>query len=503
MNILGNHFFYEKRYSTPGFKDKYELFSERIKFILAKFGRSSRIFRLFFPRDIFLLKSDSDVIGSTTDPTNTDIRLSAITFLLPLEIDDFDLYKEKIVKHFAKSSWHFGPHNRDRLQETLNSVKSSFNTTSYGGQPFYLKFDRKKHNNLLDAALIGYTKTLESYFILNVEIRPSTLFHETLRSIVTSPDFTLENVVFNRFLEIIKRRQFVSHSNMNLSANTESINNLISDLEYQVKSNVLGPFLNSDDHTRHLPRVEIFETTSLDTANLEFSIPRWIGRHKSSFRFNDGKIHIFKHAGDSNCIIKILKESGHGKRDANKSDLTDYDWVENYNLFKALALPTALHSILVRQQKSLDKLKRLVYDYIRDSAKKNFLNRIFSFNRTYIKLKLTFANHILTFKRFEGEFSTDNLRELYSDDMHLREFIRSKNSVVHQDESENLEKNFLSSFEYMIGKLNKEINTLTEVFEPIEGINTYRISIWLQIASLITAVLSLLLAEQFIKWLNG
>ncbi len=515
MSEEKNPYIYDRRFKDYSLKEKSKIFADSIKGQILRTLFKSPIGKRLNPSDYFAAKkAERETFGHDTNERfkYDKIEISRVKFFEALEIDDFDNYKSILISKSPDTSHLLFGRSKESIKEALDKIKNSLDTISYGGELFHLRFNNQKYSDLLQGASISYIKTFESYFILCIEVKPSDKFNQIFSSIVSSNEYQIETTIYNNSLKILRTGKFVKHSAVTLSNLAYSLDNLFSDLDYQVRYNITNTLKGQFYKKESLPRIEMFEVESIEDFQRDAILRHVIGNVRDSFSLDDTKIQIITrpYSNGDNYRIRVVKEKGHGKRKESASDLTDYDKIETHDILLSLSLPCTLDAILRNHSEELNQLKRRVYDYINESAKRNFWNKILflKYSQNYVNLKVSLAKNILTFKRFEEEFSNRNLR-IFSRDLDLRSFKRAQSNNRESDENSDLKTYFESLFKSQIERLNKKIATLEQVFKPIEDLSIYRVNFWLQISSLFIGVLALILGLdkltalfiKFYKWL--
>lgn len=461
-----------------------------------------------------LLTKSNDIFSKPTI-NYTNIELAELHFFEVIEIDNFDIYQRKVISKFAKEKIFFSSSEHNNLKENLSKVKDNLDVISTGAL-FSLDFRKKeiKNSNLIDFVDVSYIKTKEAYFILRIEVTPNNQFKSIFQNIICQEDCSFSIIHFNSFLEILKTKRFISHENFITSMKCQSIQNLISDLNEQVKFNVtrhLKGIFHESTLSKYLPSIEYYEVENIidfhKDSNLSFNFDRGFD---GPFKSSDNEIEVYLSDFNEEKVsnIQVVKKKGHGKKNAQENDMTDYAKLETYFLLNSLAFPCVFKAILQENKIKLNKLKRDIYDFIGDSSKTSKLRLIFFFinNRKYIQLKVKLTQVILTLNRFKSEFSK---REFifYTNHFQLSEF---KATNPRQD-SNNLLDNIINSFEFQIERLDNKTKDANNVFKSIEELNSYRTNLLLQIISIFIGLLALVftfdkakkLFQDFYYWISN
>jgi len=93
---------------------------------------------------------------------------------------------------------------------------------------------------------------------------------------------------------------------------------------------------------------------------------------------------------------------------------------------------------------------------------------------------------LMTLKRFETEFTDENLA-LYTSDSDLQNFIAR---YTRNNEETNLSKEIIKSLRYKIKTLDDKTKSLNEIFKPLEEFNGYKTNLYLQRFSIFIAFLA-------------
>lgn len=496
---------YHKKYQNTSLKER---FNQKVynfkKNLLIKLGNSFLRKRLDH-FDLYTLKraiigkdvlTKSNNIFSNQTFNYTSIKLTELHFFEVIEIDNFDKFHRKIISKFSKQKIFFSSRELRSLKENLSKVKNNLDTISTGGL-FSLNFRKKKvhYNDLIDFVELSYIKTNESYFILRIAITPSTHFNSIFYKILEQNDTSNSVIHFKTFLEIIKSKKFISHESFVTSNKCKNIQNLISDVNEQVKLNVtkhLKGIFHKSSSSKFLPHIEYYEVEDMNDfhkdSNLNFNFDRGFdGPFKS--QDNEIEVYLSDTRNDKISNVQVIKKKGHGAKKSIKNDMSDYAKLETHYLLNSLAFPCVFKAILHENRLKLNKLKRDIYDFIGDSSKKNKLRFILFFtnNRKYIRLKVKLTEVILILKRFEIEFSRQDL-VFYTNDFQLSEF----KATTPRPYSNNLLEKIIKSFELQIENLDKKTKDANEVFKSIEELNAYRTNLILQIISIFIGFLALI-----------
>jgi len=278
---------------------------------------------------------------------------------------------------------------------------------------------------------------------------------------------------------------------------------LVSDINSQVKNCLTKYFkgyFHKNDIFKTLPSVQLFEVDDINLFKKDRDIQH-ICRSVFGgyFALDDDQVevHFSDSWNDTDQIIQIFKQKGHGIRETRNGDLSDYDDLESITLIDGVSFPCVFNAILQDQNHKINKLKRQIYDQIKLSGKRYILKYFFllGMNRRYLKLKYASIQILLTIKRFEDEFSNRNIR-LYTRDNSL-DIFKPRNFRINQEK--NLLSYFTLSFKYQINRLNDKSNRLNEVFKSLEEFNSYKTNLFLQLFSVVIAILAFIFAFDSFK----
>lgn len=499
MNSESKFLIYQQRYKKLTLRQRTDVLIEKFKDRLLRVISTTSLKNILSPYDRFTVdKRKQNLRQHFAERIKyKEFNVDKILFFEVLDIDDFDKYKDVLISKFVDEARFKSESDKDKLRDNLANIKSSLDSIHYGHDLCSLDFNNKSYADLLDRVRVGYIKTLESYFILSIEVQPSLKFREIFQLIIDSDDHVVETIQYHKISTILKRRKFVSHTNVQLSSISESIKNLISDLNHQIKFHITDYLKGQFYKNQLLPRIEHYHVSDIDDFKKDKLLTKFIGNLKWSFKSENNKIYISlpEFRTDNDNCIKVLNEKGNGRRQEKANgNSTDYDF-ESYYLDQSLSLPCSLGAVLGNHYLAVRKLKRRVYDYINESSKKGFIKKFqtLKYSRDYIDLKILLAKNILLFKRFEEEFDERTLQVFLNDNIKLSNFMRTKFGNKETNEEENLEAYFQHSFNFQIENLNKKISTLEQVFRPIEEVSIYRTNFWLQIFSIGIAVLAIIL----------
>lgn len=439
-------------------------------------------------------------LGGDPNKDYKGIRLKNINFFEVIEIDDFDKYRKTITSKFGKDELPFNIGQNKDLKDSLSQVKDSFDSVSWG-RLCYLDYSKRKgdDSDLISSINISFIKTNESYFIFRIEVTPSVKFEKLFSEIIEEEDVDFAIRRFNSFLDILKTGRFISGESMISSLRFFNIDNLVADVDAQIKLNVTkhlkGFFHKSSKHSE-LPRLELFEVGSIEAFRNddELSFGFRTGA-EGKYRVNNDGIEICwdKSYRSENTRIQIVKQKGHGAKAKRDNDLTDYDWLESKNLVSSLTFPFVFNSILIMQFDRLNKLKRSVYDFV-NRKNRSRLYRILQYVRLrnrYTNLKQDLSHILMVTKRFESEFTQENLN-FYTEDFDLNRF--SPEYYRKGESPKNLKQKIVEELTDQIEELNKRTKSVNQVFGPIEELYAYKTNLRLQVISLWIGIFAFIFA---------
>jgi len=428
------------------------------------------------------------------------IRLKEISFFEVIEIDDFNKFRRTLLSKFGNSSGVLGIDRKEELQKKLFDLENKFDNISWG-RLFSVNYKKEsnENNDLIDYIDCNYIKTNESYFIIRFDIRLSEKANSIIEKIIKQKDTGLSFPNYNSYPKILQRKRFYYQESFLSSLKAYNIQNFISDLSTQLKNNVtkyFNGYFHKSDIFNILPSIHLYEVDDMNEFNLDKEL-------KSLYRSSFGKyyssedeqieIHFSDSWNNSEELIEVFKKKGHGNNETNKSDLSDYDRLENHFLISSLSFPCVFSAILRKQVHKLNVLKRQIYDQIKISGNRYILKHFFllGMNNKYLQLKHKSIQILLTIKRFEDEFSDRNL-QLYTDgDISLKDFIAHN---ARENEEKNLLSYYVKSFRYQISRLDKKTKSLNEVFKSLEEFNSYKTNFLLQLFSITIAILAFIFA---------
>ena len=498
-------YLYKKRYYS--IEERFENWKFDFKYSIQRYLLSNRLTtKLLHPLDRYTFNRRKKIgryniknrLSDGIKSEYADINILEISYIEAIEIDDFDKYRNKIISKLGTNQGFPFSRSKDELREQLADVKDKLDSISRGNL-FAINYEKNRNpdNNLINYADISYIKTYESYFILQIRVKPSGKFKEIFQEIVSQQDNGLSKSSFKNFKNIIKTRRFGSHESFQPSLKYTNIRNLISDLNQQVKlnitSNFKGHFYNSKKY-RYLPSIECYEVKNMDSFNLDTNLKQNFRNRFDNFyslKDNQIEIHIADSDSKNQALIQIIKQHGHGSKEKSEKDLTNYDDLETYYLNYSLVFPCFFKAIMREQFEILNRLKREIYDFVQSSRKGNFISNFFFIkqHKKYLRLKQQLTQILLTIKRSENEFTEQTL-SWYTDGEDLAQF-EARNERDRSDKL-NLKRRFIEEFKSSVSNLERKTTKTNEIFKMIEELNSYKTNFLLQMTSLFIAILALI-----------
>lgn len=514
-DIDRNIYVYEPLHRHHSFKDELSKRTNVINKSVIKLAIKTRLFKKLNVEGKYLFdKSKIRLYSASRSAFNeeipelinyTKIKLNTIHFYEVLEIDEFEKFEKhilKLVKSKAnrKASFFISSTSVGNTKKSLASIKTSFDTITFG---HFFSLNFKDNSNpeyaLLDHLTFSYIKTHESYFIINLEIKPSALFHEYFKKIVSGEAGFIDYPYYNNIISILKGKWAQKYWTMGY-VKGGNMENLFKDLNYQaqnfLRDNFRGIFLKASKKY-YLPSIETFIVTNLD----EFNKDRGLGEYFESRQnqiFTDEKkeTEIIFPQSDKDAYhhnsIKIIFQ----KPENTKEESSGLEYGAEREFMQSLATPWILINILNLYWDNIASLKRKVYDFIKRNSKKNWINRVFRLFkiRRIIQLKYDLAKYRVIFTRFENEFNPEKL-SIYTHRGELSEF-RQKGS---DKPEKNLHNYFQNRVKFPLTRLDKEIKIINENFTRIEEINSFRTNLFLQYASILLSLLALIFTFDKVK----
>ena len=503
------HFFLYHRRFNLSFIHIIESFNNSLKYKLLNFlyknNFTSKHIHLF---DYYSLKRTIFNDVYSYNKTNNDIKktksfkeinLKEIDYFEALEIDDFDNYRNRITSKFSNDRLLITSRSKEELKEKLAEIKKKFDSISWGNL-FYLNFKKKRkpNNDLIEVVDVNYIKTNESYFILKIKVSPSEKFKKIFAKIIDSEEVILSKHHYHSYYKILKSKRFFSHHPIIIDSKCFSIENLLSDLNQQVKKNITknfkGYFHNSKIDSS-LPSIEFYEVNDFDKFHNDSSLMQ---NFKTGFdghySLEDNQIEIyFSNSKKRSTRLQVVKQKGHGNIPQVGKDHTNYDSLETSFLLNSLAFPCVFRGILIEIFEKLNSLKRDIYDFGHNSKKTNIIKSIlfFKYNNSYLELKQTLVQILIITKRFENEF-TKNKLALYTNEFNLEGF--TPRNYRGKSEKKNFLYDIVKESSNSLKTLKDKTNSINEIFKSIEELNSYRTNYLLQIISLFIACLAFIFA---------
>lgn len=503
MRKDGNYFIYKKRFNS--FQEKFDnvidSYKNKSRHFLSKNKWTSKYLDFF---EVFSLNKFKWIDKySFTEAFNMpdiipyvykDIMLEKIDFFEAIEIDNFDKYRNKILSKFADKQIFFSTKTKDDLKQKLSGVKKNLDTVSWGNL-FSIDYKKKhsKRNDLIAFINVSYIKTNESYFILKIDVTPSKKFKSIFKKIISSEDVGLSVPHYNTLINIIRTKRFLSFESFINSLKCKNIELLISDLNQQVKLNItthLKGYFHNSKTSSILPSIEYYEVDNITDFHRDKDLKQNFNTgFDGHYALPDNEVEIYfsNSTERKHNLIQVLKQKGHGNKLAN--EITNYDNAETHFLLESLAFPCVFRGILKEQFENLKTLKRDIYDFVNDTKSNNILKKLlfFHYNNRYIKLKQGLTQILLTTKRFESEFTRQNIY-MYTKHFELHKF-EPRNRRTEKDEK-NLLLRIIDDLNFMIKSLDTKTKSTNEIFKAIEELNSYKTNFLLQIVSLFIAFLA-------------
>jgi hypothetical protein len=475
------NFLYRNRF-TSEYLDGYDLFNLRRSFFKNVYS---------FDKDIKSINNESKQYK--------DIKLLELDYFEALEIDNFDKYRGRIISKFSNNEKFSSSSSRENLKQRLDEVKKEFDSISWGNL-FSVNFEKKRrlNNNLIKKFDVSYIKTNESYFILKIKIKPSDEFKNIFQEIINSEDVNISKHHYNSYYNILKLRRFYFSESKFISSKCLSIENLLSDLNQQVKRNITkhfkGYFHNSKIDVA-VPSIEYYEVNDFSKFHDDSALKKnFYTGSDGHYSTPDDQVEIyFSNYRKRSTRVQVVKQKGHGSTPQKGKDITDYDKIESYYLLNSLAFPCVFRGILIELFEKLNSLKREIYDFGNDTNNINIFKSLFLFNynNSYLKLKQTLVQILITTKRFENEFTKKKLA-IYTSEYKLEDF--TPRNYKGGFKKKNLLYDIVVEFNNNIKALRHKTSSTNEIFKTIEELHSYRTGYVLQIMSLFIACLAFIFA---------
>ena len=510
------YFFYSKTYKSKSdkrkdlilrLKQKVFFFLLKNDFLKKKLDPVDRIQEYKEDREIHIAKNYySRGLNKKSRPESyKQLKLPYISFLEVIEIDKFDHFKKNLISKFSSKHSGFGMDIRykEELKEKLSKIKIDLDTSGYG-KLISLNFKKlkPKHSDLIDLVNISYLKTNESYFVLLIEITTSKKFKKIESNIFESPDTDLSIRHFNSVKNILKHRFFMAHTTFSGSLARKNIDNLIFDLEFQIKHNILrhlkGYFFTSN-LSFSIPRIEHYTIKNFKNLKENNSLYSFLQiSSKVQFTSPDELVDIY--IDEENNKVFIIKEEKHQLKENSKNDMSDYDRLESYFLMQSMSFPCIFESILNEEFSRLNHIKRKMYDFLENTNKWSFYKSflLFKQNNCYLKLKKEITKLNLITNRYKNEFNKNSLNFLINHGYEINDFQYSDKNWRKSKEL-NLSDYYIKKFTSQINHLSKKKEDVNDIFRNIEELNNYRTNFILQIVSLIVGILAFIFAFEKVQ----
>ncbi len=509
MKADNKEFYFYKKAFRPFFEKRNEFIDTVKGHILSFITNNSRISNWLQVWESFSF-ANNQWIKKYTLQTETpilsnnfkDILMKEVHFFEVIDIDNFHQFRKKLISKFGKSANRgFKIIDTDELKKKLFNIENKFDYISTGSLlTINLKKRRNIKNDLIDSINFEYIKTNESYFIISLQVRLSEKFHKVFEKIACQKDVPVSIPTYYSFLKILMHKRFYSYTSYKGSLNLINKDNLVSDLNYQVKHNVTkhfnGYFHNSKNF-EILPSIEFYEVNDIIEFNKHTHpfIESDFGRY---FSLEDQQVEVhFNDSDNKRQLIQVLKQKGHATRPVTGNDYTNYDSLENYYILKSLIFPCVFSAILRELTNRLNSLKRNIYDQIKISKNSYSLKYLlFRFrNKSYLTLKHNSIQILTTLKRFESEFATRNL-QFYIDRGELRKFIGRN---FQDPKVKDLSTYYIEGFRAAIKLLDSKTKSLNDIFKSLEEFNNYKTNLFLQLFSITVSVLAFIFAFERTK----
>ena len=521
-NRKRKYYLYSKRYLTR--EEKKLRVRNRIKGKrLESIAKRKKFFKRYRIIDIYSLKRKRwidkynifiyDVI-KRDEHFYSGLRLKDVFFFEVVELDDFNKFRNTLLSKFGANSGLLGIDRKEDMEKELSDLENKFDNISWG-KLFSINYKKERNSStdLIDYIDCSYIKTNESYFIIRFNISLSKKANGIVDNIIQQNDIGLSFPNYYSYYRILQKKRFYISTSFSQSLKAYNIKNFVSDLSNQVKKNVTKHFngyFHASKIFQTLPSIQLYEVDEISKFKEDKELTSlYCSGFGKYFALDDKQIEV--HFSDSwhntNELIHVFKQKGHGSREKNGSDLTDYDNLENYLLIDSLTFPCVFSAILREQSYKLSNLKRQIYDQIKVSGNKYIIKHFFLLgaNNKYLQLKHKSVQILLTMKRFEEEFTDRNI-QLYTQEFPL-ESLKAHNHCEHEEK--NLLEYYIKAFRYQISELDKKTKSINEVFKSLEEFNSYKTNFILQLFSILIGVLAFIFAFDktknfildFIKWI--
>lgn len=512
------YFYYDKKHKN-GLEKRdecsYELkkkiisFLSRNKYLRDKLSPTDRHFELSYEKETHLYRNHyiNNHISKNRPKNYRKLNLTHISFFEVIEIDKFDHFKKNLISKFSSKHSSFIKEVRfkDKLEKKLSEIKINLDTSGFG-KLISLDFEKinDSRSDYIDFLSISYIKTNESYFILHIDVKPSKKFNEISSKILGSSETSFFTQYFHSFKNILKHGVFTSYKSLNSSLIRENIDNLLSDLQFQIKYNILKPlngYFSLSKFATSIPKIEHYTIEEFrkhkdeNTLNYFFDLSDVI-----QFTSRDELVDIYSNKKKN--TIYIIKDHEHGKKDRTDKDYKDYERFQSYYLIKSMAFPCVFDSILSHEFLKLNHIKRKMYDFLENTSKWKSYKYLLLFkqNTEYLTLKKEITKLNLITNRYKNEFNEGALTFLINYIGDISDYSYSVKNQRKMSESNILsyyKKMFRNDIEY----LTKKKDDINIVFKDIEELNSYKTNFILQIVSLIVGVLAFIFAFEKVKQL--
>ncbi len=424
-----------------------------------------------------------------------NLNLKRLIFFEVIDIDYFEKFRKIAISKFINNPDYLGLTKKDDIIKELSNMEDRFEWISRG-RLFYNNLNKKRNNNndLIESVGCRYIKTNESYFILCFEVNLSDFTNKIFEKIIRQKDTSAEIPQYHSFFTIITKKMFISRYHYLPSLKVENIRNLIRDINFQVKHNYtkyFNGYFHNSKLFRLLPSIEYYEVNDIHLFNADHNLSSNFRTNCSTYFSSEdelSEIHWSFSNEKGQELLQVVKQNNKKLFDSN-NDMEDF---EAHALLNSLSFSCVFSAILKEHNFQLKKLKRKVYDQIKQSKRNYFLRlfRIIGINNKYLKLKQDLINIQLTINRFENEFSNEKII-LYTRGFDLNNF---KLHNPYPNEQKNFLTYSIKNFRFRLGKLESGTKKINEIFKIYEEYNAYKTNLFLQISSLIFAIIAIFFA---------
>ena len=180
-----------------------------------------------------------------------DISFKNIEFIDVCEIDNLKKVERQILRIIDKnnsytlfSSGKKLPASKvSEIKENLQNFRTQYGNASQG-KLFSIKNDKPSyHNDLYDNVYFSYFKTFENLFVLRLEVKPSEKFFKHLVEITNSKAVPKDKIIVSHFRDFLRTRTVFAGYKTPGYQKEEAFENLIYDLNQQLKKSFLNGFV--------------------------------------------------------------------------------------------------------------------------------------------------------------------------------------------------------------------------------------------------------------------